>query len=191
MVIFNFTLDLQRPEFKPVTTAMLWVAITLAAVLGLNHVFAREGEGGSLEGLLLCPVERSAIYLGKFLAALALTLAMEAAVLPVFALFTNQGAFRPGVLLALALGTLGFVAVGTLFAAISSSARLRELMLPILLFPVATPILIAGGEATSRALAGRPWSALASPLTILAAFAVVFLILCPLLFEYVVEETRP
>ena len=188
MVIFNFTLDLQRPELKPVATAMLWVAVTLAAVLGLGHVFAREGDQGSMDGLLLCPVERPAIYLGKFLATLALTLAMEVAVLPVFTIFTNQGGFQPGVVAALALGTVGFVAVGTLFAAISSNARVRELMLPILLFPVVTPVLIAGGEATQRALAGEPWSALATPLGMLVAFDVVFLALCPLLFEYVVEE---
>lgn len=188
LVIFNFAFDLDRANMDSLAPAMLWVAITLAAVLGLNHVFAKEKEQASLEGLLLCPVERGAIYFGKLLGALAFTLAMEAAVLPIFAAFTDQAVFTPGPLLALLLGTIGFLAVGTLFAAVASNARTREILLPILLFPIATPVLVAGVEVTGMGLRGEPWAEFVGWLGLLAAFDLVFLVLCPLLFEYVVEE---
>ena len=96
LVIFNFAFDLEREEMGPAGPGMLWVAIVLAGMLGLNHVFAKEREQSCLEGLLLCPVDRSVIYLGKLLGALIFTLALEVAVLPVFAVFTNLPVFTPG-----------------------------------------------------------------------------------------------
>lgn len=191
LVVFNFAFDFGRAEMERLAPAMLWVAITLAAVLGLNHVFGKEKEQSALEGLLLCPVDRSAIYFGKLLGALAFTLAMEAAVLPIFVAFTDQAIFSPGPLLALLLGTLGFLAVGTLFAAISSNTKTREILLPVLLFPVATPILVAGVEVTGMGLSGEPFSELAGWLGLLVAFDLVFLVLCPILFEHLVDELGP
>jgi heme exporter protein B len=191
LVVFNFAFDLGSAEMDRLAPAMLWVAITLAAVLGLNHVFGKEKEQASLEGLLLCPVDRSAVYFGKFLGALAFTMAMEAAVLPIFVAFTDQGVFSAGPLLALLLGTVGFLAVGTLFAAISSSTKTREILLPVLLFPIATPILVAGVEVTRMGVSGEPFSEFAGWLGLLAAFDVVFLVVCPMLFEQLVDELGP
>ncbi len=191
LVIFNFAFDLERSQMDRLAPPMLWVAVTLAAVLGLNHVFGKEKEQASLEGILLCPADRGAIYFGKLLGALTFTTAMEAAVLPIFVVFTDQSMFSVGPLLALLLGTVGFLAVGTLFAAVSSNARTREILLPILLFPIATPILVAGVEVTGMGLRGEPFSELAGWLGLLAAFDLVFLVLCPMLFEYVVEEMSP
>lgn len=191
LVIFNFAFDLGRSEMTQLAPPMLWVAVTLAAVLGLNHVFGKEKEQSALEGILLSPADRSAIYYGKFLGALALTAAMEAAVLPIFVVFTNQAMFSVGPVLALLLGTVGFLAVGTLFAAVSSNTRTREMLLPILLFPIATPVLVGGVEVTAMGLKGEPFSELAGWLGLLVAFDLVFLVVCPLLFEYVVEGSSP
>lgn len=188
LVIFNFAFDLRGETRTLAAPGMLWVAISLGAMMGLGHVFAREKEQGGMEGLLLCPVDRSAIYVGKFASALLLTGVVELAVLPLFAAFTNLSVFLPGLILIVLLGTIGFVAVGTLFSAMAVHTRTRELMLPILLLPVATPVVIAAVEGSRVVFDGKPWGDLMPWLTVLAAFDVVFLALCPWLFEYVMEE---
>jgi len=188
LIIFNFSLDLSGTDMAEKGPAVLWVAILLAAVLGLNHVFGREREHGALEGFVLLPVDRTVLYFGKFLGALALTAAMEAGVVPVFAVLTNQGGLFPIPVLALALGTLGFLAVGTLFSAISVNVRTREMLLPILLLPIAVPVLLAGVQATQLALEGKPWADITPWLATLAIFDGIYLVMSPILFEYVVEE---
>ena len=190
LVTFNFAMNLQQTgeEASKQAAGALWVAIMLAAMLGFNHVFGREKEQETLDGLLLCPVDRGAIYLGKFLGALVFTAVMEAAILPIFAVFTNLPVLNPGMLLAMVMGTVGFVAVGTLFAAVAMNTRMREVVLPILLLPVASPIVIAATSATSASLSGKPLGDVLSALAVLAAFDAVYLTLCPLLFEYVAEE---
>ena len=190
LVTFNFAMNLQQTgeEASKQAAGALWVAIMLAAMLGFNHVFGREKEQETLDGLLLCPVDREAIYLGKLLGALVFTAVMEAAILPIFAVFTNLPVLNPGMLLAMVMGTVGFVAVGTLFAAVAMNTRMREVVLPILLLPVAAPIVIAATSATSAGLSGKPLGDVLSALAVLAAFDAVYLTLCPLLFEYVAEE---
>ena len=190
LVTFNFAMNLQQTgeEASKQAAGALWVAIMLAAMLGFNHVFGREKEQETLDGLLLCPVDRGAIYLGKFLGALVFTAVMEAAILPIFAVFTNLPVLNPGMILAMVMGTVGFVAVGTLFAAVAMNTRMREVVLPILLLPVASPIVIAATSATSAGLSGKPLGDVLSALAVLAAFDAVYLTLCPLLFEYVAEE---
>jgi heme exporter protein B len=188
LVVFNFAFDLEREEMGPAGPGMLWVAIVLAGMLGLNHVFAKEREQSCLEGLILCPVDRSVIYFGKLAGALIFTLALEVAVLPVFAVFTSLPIFTPAPLLVLLLGTVGFVAVGTLFAAIVANARTREVLLPILLLPVVTPVLVSAVNATGLSFDGEPWSKLAPWLGILAAFDAIYLVLSPWLFDQVVQE---
>jgi len=190
LVTFNFAMNLQQTgeEASKQAAGALWVAIMLAAMLGFNHVFAREKEQETLDGLLLCPVDRGAIYLGKFIGALVFTAVMEVAILPIFAVFTNLPVLNPGMILAMVMGTVGFVAVGTLFAAVAMNTRMREVVLPILLLPVASPIVIAATSATSAGLSGKPLGDVLSALAVLAAFDAVYLTLCPLLFEYVAEE---
>ena len=188
MIIFNFAFDLEGEMAEVAGPGVLWVAIALAGMMGLGHVFAKEREQGGLQGLLLTPVDRGAIFLGKMTGALLLTLALEAFLLPLFALFSNVSILSPGLMVVVLMGTLGFVTVGTLFSAMAVTSRSRELMLPLLLLPVATPVLLAAVEGTRFALQGEPWSELVPPLTMLAAFDVVFLGLCPFLFEYVMEE---
>jgi len=191
LVVFNFAFDLEREEMGPAGPGMLWVAIVLAGMLGLNHVFAKEREQSCLEGLLLCPVDRSVIYFGKLAGALIFTLALEVAVLPVFAVFTNLPVFTPAPLLALLLGTAGFVAVGTLFAAIAANSRTREVLLPILLLPVVAPVLVSAVNVTGLSFDGKPWSELAPWLGILAAFDAIYLVLSPWLFAQVAQGLGP
>ncbi len=190
LVTFNFALNLQQPgeDAPKQASGVLWVAIILSSMLAFNHVFAREKEQETLDGLLLCPVERGAIFLGKFLGALLLTAVMELCLLPIFAVFTNLPVLSPSSLLAMLMGTTGFVAVGTLFAAVAMNTRRREVVLPILLLPVAAPIVIAATHATTNGLAGKPFADALSALGVLFAFDAVYLTLCPLLFEYVAEE---
>ena len=188
LVIFNFAFDLEGELREMARPGVLWVAIALAGMMAFGHIFAQEREQGGLEGLMLTPADRGAVFLGKAAGALALTLALELFLLPVFALFAGVSILSPGLLLVTALGTLGFVIVGTLFSAMAVGGRSRELLLPLLLLPVATPVLIAGVEGTRTALGGEPFSELFPALGVLGAFDIVFLGLCPYLFEFVLEE---
>jgi heme exporter protein B len=188
LVVFNFAFDLRGGDRSLAAPGMLWVAILLAAMMGLGHVFAKEREQGGIEGLLSLPVDRSAIYLGKLFSAFVMTLVIEAAILPVFAVFTNLSAFEPGLLLIVLLGTIGLVTAGTLFSAMSAHTRTRELMLPVLLLPVSVPVLIAGVEGARLTFDGQPWRELLTPVGVLASFDVILLVLCPWLFRYVMEE---
>lgn len=188
LVIFNFAFDLEGEMKEAARPGVLWVAIVLAGMMAFGHIFAQEREQGGFEGLMLTPVDRSAVFLGKAGAALLLTFALEAFLLPVFAVFSGVSILSPGLLLIIAMGTVGYVVVGTLFSAMAVTSRSRELLLPLLLLPVATPVLIAGVEGARSALGGEPFGELMPALTVLAAFDVVFLGLCPFLFEYVLEE---
>ena len=188
VVIFNFAFNLEGEMSDLAGPGVLWVAIVLAGMMGLGYVFAKEREQGGLQGLLLTPVDRSAMFLGKMAGALVLTFALELFLLPVFALFANVSIASAGLVVVVILGTLGFVTVGTLFSAMAVTSRSRELLLPLLLLPVSVPILVAAVEGTRFALQGDSWGELVPAVSMLAAFDVVFLGLCPFLFEYVMEE---
>ncbi len=187
-VIFNFTFQMRRVDLPALAPGMLWVAFTFAGTLGLNRSFAVEKDRGSLEGLMLAPVDRSAIYLGKMLANLVLMLLAEAVLLPLFAVlfnmpFTQVAAIVPIVL----LGTIGFVAVGTLLAAVAVHTRAREVMLPVLLFPTLIPVIIVAVQATGSVLRGQPLAELTSELAILVAYDAILFAVAWLSFEYVIE----
>jgi len=186
MVVFSFAFEPGHPATRQAGPGLLWVAFLFAGVLGLNRSFVLEKDRGSLEGLLLCPVDRTAIYWGKLASSFLFMLAMEVVVFPVFVVFFNLPLLVPPLLLIAPLGTLGFVAVGTLFSAIAVHTRAREFMLPLLLFPVLVPVVIAAVEATRSALEGAGLSGGWLPL--LLAFDVLFLAVSSLGFEFVVEE---
>lgn len=188
IVIFNFAFDLRVENKETVAPGVLWVAIVFAGMLGLNRSFISEKDKGCMEGLLLCPVDRSAIYLGKMAGNLLFMLAMEAIVLPVFAAFFNLPMFGPRLLLVVLLGTIGFATVGTLFSAVAVHTKTREIMLPILLLPVAIPVLVAAVKATGDLLASVPPPTEGPWLGILVGFDVIFLTAAFLTFEYVFQE---
>jgi heme exporter protein B len=188
VVIFNFALNLEGDAARETGSGALWVAIVLAAMMGFNFIFAQEREQGGMEGLLLSSPDPSAIFFGKLAAALLFTLALEAFLFPVFAVFANVSILSPALPAVILLGTLGFVTAGTLFSAMAVTSRARELFLPLLLLPVAVPVLIAAVEGTRAAIQGQPWADLLPALSVLGAFDVVFLALSPILFQFVIEE---
>ncbi len=188
IVIFNFAFQLRGDErVGLIAPGVLWVAFTFAGVLGLNRSFIKEKDHGCLEGLMLCPVDRSAIYAGKALGNLAFMLLMEAIALPMFAVFFNLPVLMPSLLLVILLGTVGFAGVGTLFSAISVNTKAREVMLPILFFPVVIPIVIAAVKSTAQIFDGVSFDQSMPWINLMLAFDVIFLVVSFLSFEYVVE----
>jgi heme exporter protein B len=188
VLIFQFAFDLRVDNVRQVAPGVLWVTIAFSGVLGLNRSFVLESDKGCLEGLLLTPVDRSAIYFGKMLGNLIFMLAVEAIILPIFVILFNLPMWMPGILLVVFLGTLGFAAVGTLFSAMAVNTRAREVMLPILLFPVVVPVLIAGVRMTGGFLDGTPLDEMRNWMQLLVGFDVIFLAVALMTFDYVVEE---
>lgn len=188
LLIFTFAFDLRRSELLSLAPGVLWVAFSFAGVLGLNRSLVLEKDVGSLEGLLLAPVDRGAIYLAKMLGNTLFILLLEAIALPLFALTSNLALPLAPLLPFLLLGTLGFASVGTLFAAMAVNTRTREVMLPILLFPIVIPVVIAAVKGTELALRGRAFGEATAWMNLLIGFDVIFLVMSFLAFEYVIEE---
>lgn len=167
----------------------LWVAFAFSGVLSLNRLFVQEKEGQRMHGMLIAPVSRPAIYVAKAVAALVILIVTEAVIFPVFLVFfgLRLGGALPYLLLVFALGTVGFVAVGTLFSAVSANTRMRDVMLPVLLLPVSFPLLTVSVEATTIAFQdGRPdfWRLMG----MLVAYDAIFVAVSYVLFEYAIEE---
>ena len=188
LVIFNFAFDLRVDNVAAVAPGVLWVAFTFAGVLGLGRSFVKEKDRGALDGLLVAPIDRGAIYLAKFLGNLIFMSLVEAICLPVFTVFFNFGVVTPEIAAIALLGTAGFAAVGTLFSAMTANTRARDVLLPLLVFPISVPVVIAAVEATSLAFAGGPLTNRLGWLGLLGAFDALFGILCFVMFEFVVEE---
>lgn len=190
MIIFNFTLELRKDNVDQIAPGVLWIAFIFSGVLGLTRSFVLEKEKESILGLMLTPVDRSAIYLGKVVANVIFMFAVEAVILPVFAVFFNYS-FLPVILplvTVILLGTIGFVAVGTIFSAMSVNTRMREVLLPVLLFPVMVPVIIASVRSTSLIIQGGPLFGETPWVSLLIAFDIIFLAVSFLLFEFVIEE---
>ena len=188
LLIFNFAFELRIPDKSMVVPGVLWVTIAFAGVLGLGRAFISEKDRGSLAGLLLAPVDRSAIYFGKMLASLIFILVVEAFILPLIVVFFNVPLITAPLLLILLLGTIGFAAVGTIFSALAVNTRAREVLLPVLLFPVLLPLLIAGIRTTIGLLEGQSLADHANWLQLIVFFDILFLVVAFLTFDYVVEE---
>ena len=188
VVIFQFAFDLRADNARLVLPGVVWIAITFSGVLGLNRSFILEQDRGSMEGLLLAPMDRSVIYFGKLIGNLLFIFVVELVLLPLASIFFNVWIVTPSVLLVVFLGTIGFAAVGTLFAALSVNTRAREVMLPILLFPIMVPVLIAGVRAMGALLDGETLKDVAQWLRLLVAYDVIFIAAAFLLFDFVVEE---
>ena len=189
IVIFNFAFELRGVDrAREAAPGILWVSFTFAGVLGLNRAFVLEKDRGCLEGLLLAPVDHTAVYFGKMISTLLFMLVVEALILPVFTVFFGINLLRPWLVLVVVLGTLGFAGVGTLLSAMTAQTRAREVLLPILLLPVAAPVLIFAVKATAGVLDGLPLSDIARWLELLVAFDVIFPAVAFMTFDYVVKE---
>jgi heme exporter protein B len=177
LVIFHFALPTGADEVA--AQGLLWVALVFTALLGLARAWAPEREGGVLDGLVLAPSDRSAIWLGKSAAVFVFLAAIEAVALPAFALFFSPLGVEA--VLGVLLANLGICAVGTLLAAMAAASRTRELILPLVFLPLAIPLVVGGVGASVSTEPVRY-------LTFLGLYDAVFSILCWASFEYVVAE---
>jgi heme exporter protein B len=177
LVVFHFALPEGADEVA--AQGLLWVALLFTALLGLARAWAPERESAALEGLVLAPCDRSAIWLGKAAAVFAFLAAVELVALPAFALFF--GSVDAATVVGVVLASVGICAVGTLLAAMAAASRTRELVLPLLFLPLAIPLVVGGVGASISPDSGRY-------LAFLALYDAIFSILCWASFEYVVSE---
>lgn len=175
---------------RQVAPGLIWVAILFSGVMAVDRSFQLEAERGGLEGLRLFPGDRKAIYFGKLFANLIILFALEAILLPVAAVLYGIDLWPklPAVAAVTAAGTLGFAAMGTFYAALTANLRARQVLLPLLLFPVLIPVVIAAVKGTTLALQGDAMGELGSWMKLLAASDLLFLTICALTFEFVLEE---
>jgi len=188
ILIFNFALELDARSRTSVTAGVLWVTFTFAGTLGLNRSMATEKDRGCLDGLLLAPVDRSAIYFGKAIGNLIFMFIVELIVLPIYSVLYNTNLFQPGLLLVVLLGSIGYIAVGTLLSAMAVQTRTRDILLPILLFPLVIPVIIAAVKASGGILQDFAFSEIQHWINLLIVYDVVFIAISFMIFDYVVEE---
>ncbi|WKZ39920.1 MAG: heme exporter protein CcmB [Anaerolineales bacterium] len=189
ILIFNFALELNIEVRKSVAAGVLWTTFAFAGTLGLNRSMAVEKDRGCMDGLLLAPVDRSAIFFGKAISNLAFMLIVEAIVIPLYALLYNETRiFQLDFLLIILLGSIGYIAVGTLLSAMSVQTRTRDVLLPILLFPVAVPVLLASVKASGGLIEGATFAEILTPFNLLLAYDVIFIAVAFMVFDFVVEE---
>ncbi len=190
LVVFNFGRDPTAVPTQTIAPSILWVTFSFAGMVALNRAFQLELENQALEGLLLAPISRYSLYVGKFAANLVFVATVETIGLLLFALFFDIAIWRilfplVGVI---ALATVGFIAVGTLFSAMVIRTRFAELMLPVLLLPFLIPPLVWAVQATGALLVARPLSEVTGSLKLLAAYDIVFVALATFLFPATVEQ---
>jgi heme exporter protein B len=189
-VLFNYSLDTTVVSPQDVAAGLVWMTIVFGGLLGAGRTFHLESQDGALQGVLTSPAPKDAVYLGKTIANFVLLYPVALLVLFVFWLFfgLDLGSSVGALVLALGLGSLGFVALATLFAAVSSGTHMGETLLPILVFPLLVPMVIYGAGATGRILMGRPFAEVAANIRMLGAFALVALAAGAVLFRFVVED---
>ena len=188
IIIFNFALELDVKVRQSVTSGVLWTTFAFAGTLGHNRSMSVEKDRGCMDGLLLAPVDRSVIYFGKAISNLIFMLSVEAIFLPDYSLLYNVHLFRLDLIGVILLGSIGYAAVGTLLSTMSAQTRTREVLLPILLFPVAMPVLLASVKASGGLLAGADFAEVLTPLNLLIVYDVIFIAVAFMVFDFVVEE---
>lgn len=190
ITIFFFAWDPTAVASIDLAPGVLWVIFTFSGLLGLHRSFGVEQPTRAMDALLAAPVGREAIYLGKLLANLGFVIVVQAISLPAVALLYNVpiGAYVWPLIGVVLLAAVGLVAVGTLFSSMAVSTRLAELLLPLLALPFFVPVILPAAQATARLMSGRAMSEVAGYIDILAAFDVVFLVVCTLLYPYTLEQ---
>ena len=188
LVIFNFAFDPDTGVIKLVASGILWVALTFTGVLGLNRTFINEKANACLEGLMLCPVDRAAIYWGKLISSCVFMLTVAFIITPIFLVLLNLPLILPRLAIIIVLATLGFASVGTLFSALAINTRSRDVMMPILFLPTVVPVIIAAVKATELVLKSKPWGEMLIWLQIIIAFDIIYLVVSTLVFEHVIQE---
>ena len=189
LLLFGFALGPDQEALRNAAAGVLWLTVLFGGVLSFNRSYEMELEGGALEALLLYPGDRRALFVGKLLANLAFIVLIEIILIPVASILYDLPLFHGGGFFGvLLLGTVGFVTLGTFYAAMASRVRAREVLLPLLLFPMLVPLLLSSVEATKALLAGNLMGDASSWIRLLAVFDLVFLVASFFAFEYVIEE---
>ena len=190
LLVLSFAFDPTSELRIPAAPGVLWVATIFAGTLGMNRSVLQERESDCMQGLLLAPVDRGTIYLAKAVANFLFMVVAEIVLIPLFIFFFNLPFWQTVVRIVPILlpGLLGFSAIGTLFAAVALRTRAREVMLPILMFPLAVPLFIAAIDASRKVLDGASLASVSHWLQLIAAFDVFFLVIGWLTFEFVTEE---
>lgn len=190
VVVYNFALYGDLAAAREVSAGLMWITILLAGTLGLNRSLMSEHENRSLEAILMAPIDRSAIYLGKVISVSAFTLLTEAILVPVFIAFFNRPFWRPQVLLILFLGTIGYVAVGVLITSMSVQTRTREVLLPVLLLPLSLPAVLAAAQVTAAYTDTvlPEWSEVQFAFVLVIVYTILMLTAGFLTYQFVVEE---
>ncbi len=189
-VVFNFALPPGSDVIEEAAPGIMWMTFIFASLLGMNRTFVYEVDKGCLQGLMLAPIERVVIYISKLIVNFSFIFLVEMIVLPLFTIFFKldvAGKIWP-LIFVLFISTLGFAIVGTLFSAISVNTKTREVMLPILQFPVTVPIIMSAVEATTAVLQGQEWSVVWGWSKIAIVFDVVFFVVAYHTFEFIIEE---
>ena len=189
-VHFNYAVDPTIVRIQNIAAGLLWMTLIFAGIMGVGRTFALEAEDGAFQGVLLSPIPRDAIYLGKVISNTVLVSVVVALTVGVFGLFfqLQYGTHPDALALTLFLGVVGFVALATLFGAVTAGTTLGEALLPVLLFPLLVPLVVYGVGATGRLLQNRPLAEVEGNIRILGAFAVACIAIGAVLFRHVVED---
>jgi heme exporter protein B len=190
LMLFGFALGPDTEALRGAAAGALWLTVLFSGVLAFNRSYQMELEGGALEALLMYPGDRRSIFVGKVLANLAFVLLVEAVVVPLAVVLYDLPLLGPGpgLIGVLFLGTVGFVTLGTFYAAMASRVRAREVLLPLLLFPMLIPLLVAAEAATSALLIGDPMGEVGAWVRLLVIFDLVFLVAAFFAFDAVIED---
>jgi len=188
VMVFSLALELDKEARQTTVAGVLWVTIVFAGLMGLGRSLASEKDRGSLDALLLAPIDRSALFFGKMIGTLLFVLVIGVVLLVLLTVLFNVMLVKPLLLLVVVLGSIGFTASGTLLSSMSVHARAREALLPILLLPVVLPVLISSVRASTAILEGLPRDDWMPWLQLLAVADVIFLAAGYGLFDFVVEE---
>ena len=189
-VLFNFSIDTTVVRPQDIAAGLIWMTIIFGGMLGMGRTFSLEEQDGALTGILQSPIPLDALYLGKVLGNFVLLSVMVALVFLVFGMFfglTFAGSLD-SLVGVVASGVLGFVALTTLFSAMTTRSSMGEGLLPVLIFPLLVPVIVNGTTATNRLFAGRPFAEVDGNLRMLAAFAIGSTVVCAWLFRFVIEE---
>lgn len=177
VIMFNFALEANLSAVRDVATGLLWATILLSGTLGLNRSLAIERENGTMEAILMSPVDRSAIYLGKVISVTLFSLALELILVFMFIIFFNKPFWRPQVLFTLALGTIGYIAAGVLITSMTIQTRTREVLLPVLLLPLSLPLVLPASMAVAAYMLPElpTWVEVRGPLALVGIYDLLML----------------
>lgn len=190
VITFNFALGLNLESVRVVASGLLWITVLLAGTLGLTRSAALETENRPIDALLIAPIERSAIYIGKVISIFIFTSAMEVVLIPIFIAFTGRPFWRPQVLLILMLGTLGYLAAGVLIASMATQTQANHVLVPVLLLPLTLPLVLSAATGMHAYLADvpPPWEEIQLPFLLVAVYDLLMLVVGTYVYNFVVAE---